>query len=62
MMPGKGSSRFGGFVANMLIMSDYSGVPSGYNCLAHNILIFRRVLPDICYPLVPVAGRGLPEK
>ena len=23
MMPGKGSSRFGGFVANMLIMSDY---------------------------------------
>lgn len=24
MMPGKGSSRFGGFVANALIMSDYS--------------------------------------
>ena len=24
MMPGKGSSRFGGFVANVLIMSDYS--------------------------------------
>ncbi|WP_289617384.1 hypothetical protein, partial [Alistipes finegoldii] len=36
--------------------------PAGNNCLTHNILIFGRVLPDICYRTVPVAGRGLREK
>ena len=32
------------------------------DCLTHNILIFGRVLPDICYRTVSVAGRGLREK